>query len=62
MNYFMAFINNLMEILSIVITKTKQKAQPCTQHIEKQDVASDKIKDHKTFTHFIKVGVFTFCG
>jgi hypothetical protein len=30
------------------------------QHIEKQDIASDKIKDYKPFTHFIKVGVFTY--
>jgi len=38
----MAFINNLMEILSIVITKTKAKSSTMYQHIEKQEVASDK--------------------
>jgi hypothetical protein len=59
----MAFINNLMEILSIMITKMKPKNSTMYQHIEKQDVvASDKIKDHKTFTLFMKVGVFSLCG
>jgi hypothetical protein len=40
----MEFINNLMEILNIVITKTKQQPQPCTNILKNKMLQVTKLR------------------